>query len=63
MQTPTMIARDAKHGLEVWQTWDAGAEVFELWASPECNDYIGCADTRAEAQRIAREWLVDYANF
>lgn len=59
MQTPSLIATDKRQGLEVWQTWDEGAEVFELWASAECDDYIGCADTRAEAQKIAREWFAD----
>jgi len=62
MQTPTIIARDARQGLEVWQTWDEGAEVFELWASPECSDYIGCADTRQEAQQVARDWFADRAS-
>lgn len=61
MQVPHLIARDAKQGLEAWSTWDDDAKIYELWASPECTDYIGCADTRAEAQQVARGWFADRA--
>ena len=57
----TRIATDTKQGLEVWQTWDNGAQVFELWASEACDDYIGCADTRAESLDVAREWFAERA--
>lgn len=63
MRHPTLIARDTHQDLEVWQTWDEGAQVFELWASDACDDYIGCADTRAEAQAIARWWFADRASY
>ena len=59
----TRIATDTKQGLEVWQTWDEGAQVFELWASEACDDYIGCADTRTEALAVAREWFAERASF
>ena len=63
MQQPTLIARDTRQGLEVWQTWDDSAGVYELWASDACDDYIGCADTRAEAQAIARDWFADPTSY
>ena len=63
MQTPHRIATDKAQGLEVWTTWDEGAEVYELWASDECSDYIGCAGTRAEALHIARDWFADRASY
>ena len=58
-----LIASDKKQRLEVWQTWDEAAQVYELWASPDCDDYIGCADTRAEALTVARGWFADRASW
>lgn len=59
----TLIATDAKQNLEVWATWDSGAQVYELWASENCDDWIGCADTRAESVAVAREWFADRASY
>ena len=50
-----------KNGLEAWITFDPSAEVFEIWAEPECECWIGCADTRREAERIARDWFAERA--
>ena len=50
-----LLARHADMGREVWITWDSGAEVYELFASDECGDYLGCADTIEEARAIARD--------
>lgn len=63
MQVPTLIAVDRKQGLEAWQTWDESGGVFELWASSNCDDYIGCADTRAEALKLAHWWFSDRASY
>ncbi|CAB4161174.1 hypothetical protein UFOVP728_33 [uncultured Caudovirales phage] len=52
-----LIARDSIKHLEVWQTWDDGAKVYELWTGPECQEHIGCADTPAERRRVVVEWL------
>lgn len=54
---PKKIASSVDLGREVWAIWDATAEVWELFASPEGDDYIGCADTIPEAQQVAREWF------
>lgn len=55
MKSPTLIA--SKDNLEVWSLFDPTAEVYELFAEPECECCVGCADTRTDALRIAREWL------
>ena len=55
----TRIATDTKQGLEVWQTWDDSAQVYELWSDPDCQGYIGCADTRKEALAVAFDWFDD----
>jgi hypothetical protein len=43
-------------GREAWVKFDQDAEVYELFASKEADDYIGCADTLEEARQVAREW-------
>lgn len=63
MQTPHLIARDVKQGLEVWILWDETAELFELFSEPECKGYVGHADTREEAKLIARDWFADRATY
>ena len=52
---PKMIASSVDLGREVWAIWGATAEVWELFASKEGDDYIGCADTMPEAKKVARE--------
>lgn len=52
---PTLILSQGTY--EVWSLWDESAEVYELFTEKECECYLGCADTRAEALEVAREWL------
>lgn len=55
-----MIRKLMEHkdlGLEVWVKWDSSAEVYELFASENGDDYIGCADTSLEARKVAKEWF------
>jgi hypothetical protein len=52
----------AERGYEVWSVYDEGAEVFELFASEDCNDYVGCATSRQEAMKAAREWIAERAD-
>lgn len=61
MHATQMIAHDRKQDLEVWARYDSDAEVYELFASEEADDYIGCADTMSECQIIARMWFDDRA--
>ena len=42
---------------EVWAQFDDTAEVYELFASKDGDDYIGCADTLTEARLVAQEWF------
>lgn len=44
-------------GYEVWRVFDDTAGVFELFASADCDDYIGCADTPGEAVQLAARWV------
>jgi hypothetical protein len=39
-------------GFEVWARYDSTAEVYELFAN-----YIGYADTLAEARQVGRDWV------
>jgi hypothetical protein len=55
----TLIATDAKQNLEVWATWSAEFQVYELFASEDCDDYIGACDTRGDAVRFARDYFLD----
>jgi hypothetical protein len=50
------LLSDESKGLEVWAAWDDSAEVYELFTDAEGEGYIGCADTKQEAVKIARWW-------
>lgn len=64
-QTAQQVAQAAPHriahcvdlGAEVWCKWDPSAEVFELFTCQNGRECIGCADTRAEALQVARDYL------
>ena len=59
MNYPTLIATSPAQRLEVYSVWDDGAQVYELFADENGETYVGCADTRAEALAVAREWFND----
>ena len=63
MARPKRIMNFPDMGREVWAKWDADSQMYELFASEDCNDYLGCADTLAEAkkaaQAIADDWMAD----
>lgn len=42
--------------------FDPDSEVYELFASEECDDYLGCADSPEEAKRGARAWFDSWMN-
>jgi hypothetical protein len=44
---------------EYWLVWDASAQVFEMFASKEADDYLGCFDTRAEALAYAKQHALE----
>ena len=58
MQQPSLIATGPRN-LEVWQTYDESAGVFELWSNSNCAsyNYLGYAYTRQGAYEFACEWL------
>lgn len=43
----------------VWIKWDESAEIYELFASENGDDYIGCAETVGEARAVARDWFYE----
>lgn len=51
------LAEDKNLGREVWIKWDESAEVYELFASEDGDDYIGACDTVIEARAAARDWF------
>ncbi len=52
-QTRLILRRPG--GFEVWAKWDDSAEIYELFASENGDDYIGCCDTLKEARDYALE--------
>lgn len=57
------LTEDKDLGREVWAKFDDSAEVYELFASDDGSDYIGCADTKAEALSVAREHFADLRSY
>ena len=56
---PRQVAKHVDGGREVWALWLPDAEAFELFADEECESYIGCADTWAEARGVAGWYFND----
>jgi 3-methyladenine DNA glycosylase AlkD len=54
------IAKDKPTGREVWARWDRSARIYELFASEDCDDYVGCADTKTEAQAVAKQLINEW---
>lgn len=48
-----LIYRTARR--EYWTRYDSTARVYEMFASNEASDYLGCFDTLAEALAYARQ--------
>lgn len=54
MSRMTLIYKTARR--EYWLApFDPTAEVFEMFASEEANDYLGCFDTKAQALAYAKQ--------
>lgn len=62
-QDPWLLTRHADLDREVWIKWDESAEIYELFASGECTDYIGCADSVAEARIVASHWFNELMSY
>lgn len=58
-----LLMTHADLGREAWIKWDGEACVYELFASDDGSDYIGCADTASEARQVAREWFQDLMTY
>lgn len=54
-----LLTRHKDLGREVWIKWDQSAEIYELFASENGDDYIGYADTETEARLVAGHWFED----
>ena len=48
---PTLLYRTTRR--EYWVKFDPDAEVFEMFASKACDDYLGSFDDWSEAMRYA----------
>lgn len=57
-----LLATDRAQDLEVWAVWDDEARVYELYTDAEGEGYVGEADTRQEAVKVARWWFNEKAN-
>lgn len=55
--TPYLLTQDS--GTQIWIQYDESAEVYELFTERECISYVGCADSRAEAIKVANWYLND----
>jgi len=53
---PTKLMDFPAQRLEAWTKYDESADIYEIFASEECDDYIGCADTLPEARLVATDW-------
>jgi len=55
--TMRLFPRDSRN--KTVAVFDASAQVFEIFADKDCDSYIGCADTIAEAKEISRNWITE----
>jgi hypothetical protein len=44
------------NGREFWIAFDSTARVYEMFASRDADDYLGCFDTVQEAVAYAKAW-------
>ncbi len=55
------VATFTDTGREIWAKYDPDSDIYELFASQDCCDYLGYAETRAHAGRqaeiIAHKWM------
>lgn len=58
-----LLTKHTDLGREVWIKHDQSAEVYELFASEDGDDYIGCADTVAEARKVASQWFEELMSY
>jgi hypothetical protein len=54
------LLADESKGLEVWTTWDDSAGGYEIFTDPEGEGYVGFADTKQDAMKIARWWIENH---
>lgn len=59
---PRLLAQHNDLGREVWIKWEGRDKydedgMYGLYASRDCDDPIGEADTVTDARRVAREWF------
>mgnify|MGYP001590734322 CR=1 FL=1 len=64
MSKPVLVSKHVDLGREVWAKFDQEAEVYELFASSDCDDYIGYSvDTMSEARIAATDYFNDCMSF
>lgn len=63
MDKPILIATDGrKNGLEAWALFDPTIPGYELFASQECTDYFGDANTLEDCKKVAEAWFAERAS-
>jgi hypothetical protein len=58
-----LLVRHHDLSREVWIKWDESAMLYELFASENGDDYIGCADTVSEARAVAADWFNELMSY
>lgn len=58
-----LLTKHTDLGREVWIKYDKDTELYELFASEDGDDYIGCADTVAEARKVASQWFEEQMSY
>lgn len=49
----------ARDGYEVWAGFEPTSQVWQMYASETCEDWIGDADTLEEARTFAEQWITE----
>lgn len=52
----------AQHGYEYFVRYDEQAEIYEVFLEPECEAYVGNADSLTEAKQVAQEHAEEMAS-
>lgn len=60
MPTPKLI--HTQHGYEYYARYDTQTEVYAIFLEPECEAYVGNADSLSDAKQVARDHAEEMAS-